>query len=530
MARGVTSPYVCAQCARNLLGRSLRIPAASQWRKYTTKSDTAPTTNTPKHESRNSADETADPELGPMSRRLQEATENALLTGGRAGRRAVEDAGFSEELKERLFAKIKDAEFRSENAAAFAEADMPSAADPGTRLTATSQPWTGTEATEDAVLRMLNDAHKPLKRELRGRPKMPDLQPVDMRIQQKPKMNAGHRAASARDKASIYAGMGIKDIENGLSEKEREALREELRERFKPAARAMPSTLIGLASLANERIEDAIARGQFKNIPRGKDVQRDTRSDNPFIDTTEYIMNKMIKRQEIVPPWIEKQQEVAKAAHVFRARLRNDWKRHAARMISSRGGSLEDQMNRARQYAKAEEVYNPRRRNVDQIAVSTNSTDDPVMVKIREQPSSDANPEPAPETADSGATTRDAPLPPLFRDPDWIKTEQSYMDLSISHLNTLTRSYNLMAPELAKKPYFTLERELNNCYVDVASQLADAIKERASRPPKPLMDGFGHTPKRILDRFGKADRAAKIYDSKTPHYGFKEMWRDFWNR
>ncbi|KAI4866586.1 hypothetical protein F4820DRAFT_247117 [Hypoxylon rubiginosum] len=530
MAKGVVTPYVCVRCARNLLARHAQIPVYSQRRKHTTSSPSTPTSDKPVREPDSSTNDNSDPELGPMARRLQEATEEVLLTGGKAGRRAVQDAGFSEELKERLFAKVKDAEFRSEHAAAFAEAGMPSTAGAGTRIIATSQPWTGTETTEDAVLRMLNDAHKPLKREHRGRPKLPDLKPVDMRMGQEPKISAGRRAAKARDKASTYTGMGMKELEEVLSEHEREALRKEFRDRFRPAARAMPNTLTGLASLANERIEDAIARGQFKNIPRGKGVERDTRSDNPFIDTTEYIMNKMIKRQDIVPPWIEKQQELAKAARVFRSRLRNDWKRHAARMIASKGGSLEDQMNRAIQYARAEQVYNPRKRNVDQIAVPTNSTDDPVMVKIRQDAPLTTNPEPAPKTADSGAIPTDTPLPRPFRDDAWLSTEQSYMNLSVTHLNTLTRSYNLMAPELAKKPYFSLERELNNCYADVAPQLADAIKERATRPSKPFMDGLGHTPTTILDRFGKGGHTAKVYDSKAPHYGFKEMWRDLWNR
>ena len=38
-------------------------------------------------------------------------------------------------------------------------------------------------------------------------------------------------------------------------------------------------------------------------------------------------MNKMIQRQDIVPPWIEKQQELVKTANVFRGRLRADWVR-----------------------------------------------------------------------------------------------------------------------------------------------------------------------------------------------------------
>ncbi len=202
-----------------------------------------------------------------------------------------------------------------------------------------------------------------------------------------------------------------------------------------------------MAALANERIEDAIARGQFKNIPRGKSVERDRRADNPFIDTTEYIMNNMIKRQEIVPPWIEKQQDLVKAASVFRARLRADWKRHAARMIASGGGSLREQMDRADEYARAEEVHNPRRRDVDQIAVPANSTDDPVMAKVREQPPVDRPQPPEPAATTAGTITLTRP----FRDADWEAAEAAYLKLAVDNLNALARSYNLVAPSLAQK-------------------------------------------------------------------------------
>ncbi|KAI0865430.1 hypothetical protein F4860DRAFT_308563 [Xylaria cubensis] len=535
MASWTARPYMCTRCASILLRAKPTRRTIRLTQSYATKLSDPSSMNTDHVQNATDkaalSDSTPEPaEPGPMARRLQEATEEALLTGGRAGRRAVEDAGFSEELKERLLAKVKDAQFRSENAAAFAEAGMPTSAGEGTRITATSQPWTGQEATEDAVLRMLNDAYKPLRRELRGRPKISDLQPVDMRMRQQAKSKPGHRAANARDRASMYAALGVKGSETGLSEKERAALREEFRERFQPGARAMPNTLTGLASLANERIENAIARGQFKNIPRGKGVERDTRSDNPFIDTTEYIMNKMIKRQDIVPPWIEKQQELSKAAHTFRARLRNDWKRHAARMIASRGGSLEAQIERAMRFARAERLLNPRKSNMDQMTVPTNSTDDVVMVKIRQQTSINSPIAEASVETEDNITEHEASALQLFRDPDWLKIEQSYMDLSIKNLNTLARSYNLMAPELAKKPYFNLERELNNCYADVAPLLAEEIKYRATRPPKPLVEAIGDRPGSILDRFGNQGVKAKIHDSKAPHYGFKEMWRDLFSR
>ncbi|KXJ97010.1 hypothetical protein Micbo1qcDRAFT_155750 [Microdochium bolleyi] len=122
------------------------------------------------------------------------------------------------------------------------------------------------------------------------------------------------------------------------------------------------------------------------------------------------------------------------------------------------------------------------------------------------------------------------PLSAPFRDPAWLSLEKSYMELSIANINGLTRAYNLMAPELAKKPYYSLERELNRCYADVAPDLADTIRERATRPArKPGGDGAGVKTPGILDRFG-TPTSSRVYDSKEPHYGLREMWRDLFKR
>ncbi|KAI0970813.1 hypothetical protein F4678DRAFT_104275 [Xylaria arbuscula] len=533
-----TLPYVCARCASRLLESNSIRPTHTTYTTFTilsrqsyatkpTSSDRFSTaTNAPQNATipDNTARSDSSSELGSMSRRLKEATEEVLLTGGRAGRRAVEDAGFSEELKERLLAKVQDAQFQSQHAAAISQVNMPASAGQGTRTTATSQPWTGQETTEDAVLRMLTDAHKPLARELRGRPTIPELRPVDMRARQRAKLSPGYRAANARDRASMYAGLGLKESEEGLDDKAKAARREEFRERFQPGARAMPNTLAGLASLANQRIEDAIARGQFKNIPRGKDAaQHDNRAFNPFVDTTEHLLNNIIKKQDIVPPWIEKQQELVKVAYNFRSRLRNDWKRHAARTIASKGGSLEAQMERAVQFAQAERLRNLRQGDVEQMAIPTSEAGN--VGTNTSSLSMEAS-----QSAESNAVESEALLWKPFRDPDWLKTEQSYLELSIKNLNALTRSYNLMAPELAKKPYFSLERELDRCYADVAPLLADTIKERATRPRKSPGGALGDRPKSILDRFGNDGHRAKIHDSRAPHYGFKEMWRDLFSR
>jgi hypothetical protein len=257
-------------------------------------------------------------------------------------------------------------------------------------------------------------------------------------------------------------------------------------------------------------------------------------------------MNKMIQRQDIVPPWIEKQQELMKAAYIFRARLRNDWKRHAARTIASRGGSLQEQMRAAERYAEAEKVHNPKKRAVEQISVPTSATDDPVMVKIIQETPSISTEAPVQVLlatkqgqaiiSESTSTQKErpnmeprTPLPPPFRIPTWEVSELSYLNLAITNLNNITRSYNLMAPDLAKKPYFSLERELKSCYADIAPQLAQEIKERAMKPAKELVEKIGHKPGGVvLERF--ATDQAKIYDSKKPMYGFKDFWNDLWGK
>lgn len=476
-----------------------------------------------------------------MSRRLEQATEDALLTSGTAGRRAVEDAGFSDELKARLLNKITDAEFRTTHADALAVAGLPARGSPSSSSAPVEGgvPWTGEETTAAAVRRMLEDAHRPLAPGLRGKPKIQDAV-VDMRMRAGPGRTAGQKLEAARDKAAVYATATA-----GLTGDERAAYKAELRERFSPGYRSMPSSLSGMAALANERIEDAIARGQFKNIPRGKGVEsRDGRADNPFIDTTEYIMNNMIKRQDMVPPWIEKQQELSRAARVFRQRLRNDWQRHAARTIASRGGTLAEQMARAEAYAKAEMIRNPRKRTAEQTAVSTSSTDDPAMSTMRQaqrklreelkEEVKDVSAEKEQQSSEEPMAHQASEAKPeplaLFRDPTWEAAERSYMELSVANLNALTRSYNLMAPGLAKKPYFSLQRELDACFAEIAPSVANTIKERATQS---VRHTFGEGSKKgVFDRMGSGDwtTTSRIYDSKTPNYGLKEMWRDFWTR
>lgn len=369
----------------------------------------------------------------------------------------------------------------------------------------------------------------------------------------------GERLANARDKTSIYA----LSQDSTMTEKEREQMRKQLKEQFTAGARPMPASMQGLAALANERIEDAIARGQFKNILRGKgrNIERDYTASSPFLDTTEYFMNKIIQKQDIVPPWIEKQQELVKSAATFRSRLRADWKRHAARMIASKGGSLATQVRRAEAYAAAEVAHNPKAVKTESFTeidgegklaqLTVTETQAPPgavedsKITVTEAPLGDfTTKEPKDSTASythlddhstgpysSATNTEHTSTPPStrvfpFRDPDWEKLELPYHNLALTSLNNLTRSYNLMAPDLAKKPYFNLQRELKSCFADVASQLPSEIRERARAPARIKVEVVGHRAGGVLERF--ATEKAKVYDTKRPNYGFKEFWKDLW--
>lgn len=249
-------------------------------------------------------------------------------------------------------------------------------------------------------------------------------------------------------------------------------------------------------------------------------------------------------------------------ANKFRARLRNDWKRHAARTISSRGGSLESQVSRAEEYAITELIVNPAAKKEEKIntvdeaghvsqitlagelkAVNVAESSDLVAeeaIKITETPvppsEGDSSP-PAPETnieinvttpvqpePEAEPAVTPAPLP--FRDPAWLSNEQSYLNHTINHLNSLTRSYNLMAPNLARKPYYSLDRELASMYRDVAPLLANEIRERARAPRVKIDVSAGQSGSGVLATLGAGEKVRVWDESKEKKYGLKEFWRD----
>ncbi|EWC45279.1 hypothetical protein DRE_06006 [Drechslerella stenobrocha 248] len=438
-------------------------------------------------------------------------------------------------LKERIANKIQTADFKHEHAGAIAFAQLSGTiSGKETREMVMAKPWTGTESLEDAVLRSLHESKPRLRGAMKAttsRTSMPtNLAPTR-------RMSKSERVASARDRASSYPL--LKKAESELNDEEKEARSRMFRERFEPGARAMPNTVQGLAALANEKIEEAISKGMFKNLPKGP-VERDHHAESPFIDTTEYLLNRMIQRQEVIPPWIEKQQELQKEVRVFRNRIRADWKKHVVRTIASWGGGPDIWIKRAEEYARAEKIVNPN--PVDACAKASGpkpkdnaqKTGGTTTTQIDKNITTYEKAEAKPTLAqDSEAKEPSVP----FRDSNWEKIELPYHEVSIKAINTMTRSYNLQAPRIAQRPFLTLEREILSCYRDAMLAVPAEMIERANNPDygKSQLE-LGGGPERdtkdkgFLALLSTGDKGKVFEESESKVYGFGQFWRDLFSR
>lgn len=178
-----------------------------------------------------------------MTRRLVELSNENLETGGRTARKAIEEAGFSEDVKNQLLERISSSNVsRAQHPSSYAQAEMPASAPKQAREAAGTSHWTGTESLPDAALRMLNDVHKPMRVPFRVPNTQRPPKRVDTGRPAKGSSSSGVRLANARDKTSMYSYLQ----DTNLSDHEREQMRKELKERFSPAARSAPVTFAGV--------------------------------------------------------------------------------------------------------------------------------------------------------------------------------------------------------------------------------------------------------------------------------------------
>lgn len=89
-----------------------------------------------------------------------------------------------------------------------------------------------------------------------------------------------------------------------------------------------PRSINDLGLLSDEIIRSSRARGEFDDLPgRGKPFVPDPLMNNPYIDRTEYYLNRIIQRNGAAPPWVMKQQEVNTDVSTFRTQMKSSIQR-----------------------------------------------------------------------------------------------------------------------------------------------------------------------------------------------------------
>lgn len=207
-----------------------------------------------------------DPEIqgdeGAMHRRLQSLAEEA--EGIPEHFRTTPESTLTDADLLKLQDRLSQASFQRAFPRAQGEANLPQSVGKLTRDIAADEPWTGEESTSDAVLRMLTDVHKPLQMPATK----PTLGSLPLRGAKRP----------ATPKSATGRALAAKEASQGYSL---------LKEKLSPGFRSMPASMEGLASLAEEKIQEARARGEFKNLPgRGKPAAKDYLDESPHLDRT----------------------------------------------------------------------------------------------------------------------------------------------------------------------------------------------------------------------------------------------------
>ena len=193
----------------------------------------------------------------------------------------------------------------------------------------------------------------------------------------------------------------------------------------------------------------------------------------------EYFLNRILQRQGAAPPWVQAQVDLTSAFAQFRQSIRTEWLRHVTRQISTAPGNLNSHISAAETYVQREMASN--------------------------------------------FTVREYKV-------DWETREKAYHSLAVNDLNAKVRSYNMIAPYSARKAYTNLQTELEQCYKDVASQIVDAVRARATAPSPPNVEvkPFLRGAVGILEDLTSPKE--QLHVTRDGEYGLMDFFRGFLKR
>ena len=88
-------------------------------------------------------------------------------------------------------------------------------------------------------------------------------------------------------------------------------------------AKKKPTSAKERQALVEQRIQEAMERGEFDNLPgKGKPLRLD---DNPYLEPGQELAFGLLKRNGFAPEWIERDKEIRKEIDTVRHRLRQAW-------------------------------------------------------------------------------------------------------------------------------------------------------------------------------------------------------------
>lgn len=345
---------------------------------------------------------------GYMKRRLQDLLESNTIDQNDPLMKISHGSNGKSRDINAIYKDLDDISFKDKYKAELSITDGHNNMNKHARDIATGKPWTSDEDPMDTSLRMLLDV-APKSKGGHGSVSNLGFKSYNSTIREMNEPRSTRRSIRIRDrleKAQDKVGIYQQDKKSAedIEKKEASEFRALYAEKFTPIG-----SFEKLRSIADARIEESMKKGEFKSVKTLYGKETDVVNNHAHIDRTDYLLNNILVRQNIVPPWIEKQGSVDKDIEMFRKELKRK--------------------------LEADILLRMQRKKL----FSTGNSD---LLEVFK----------------SISTSSEQFLQNCFD--TWAPSTKSFLKSNIPRLNSSLRSYNLQAPLPTQKLYLVEDREL----------------------------------------------------------------------
>ncbi|WFC96163.1 hypothetical protein MBRA1_002819 [Malassezia brasiliensis] len=206
------------------------------------------------------------------------------------------------------------------------------------------------------------------------------------------------------------------------------------------------STAKGMAGIAEMKIEEALRKGTFQNNSlRGKPIPYDYNEGNAHLGREEFLLNRMVRRQNAAPPFVEMNMDMKNEERALRQRIQAAWICRALIRLEQSGAW----------------------RRMEPVAVAWEEDDS----KPSELPAYTLD-----VTSDAQRTT--VAWARGFRDAQWVQEQAAYHAAAVQQLNQVIRRYNHIAPYFARRLLYTKESFVQDALDRAFPLLVEAASAR----------------------------------------------------